>query len=381
MLENKFSKQDRLFMGEALSLARCGLYTTYPNPAVGCVFVRGGKIIGRGYHHKAGQPHAEIMALNDAKNDVKGATCYVTLEPCSHYGRTPPCAKRLVEAGISRCVIATGDPNPQVHGRGIEILKQASIEVCYPLCDDKARFLNRAFMKAITQKLPYVSLKIGMSTDAKTALANGQSKWITCQKSRAQVQKLRALCDVIITGSGTVISDNPLLNVRYDELPKKTRKVLPREELRQPLKVILDSHARLVPEHFQIFSKGQVLWVVGATTDECREEIVDEHVTKLYLSCDQDGHVNLRKVLEYLGQKDYRHVFVEAGSLLSSAFVKADLVDEFYFFIAPKLLGKSSRDALRLEEPLALDDCLKYKIVKTKKCGDDVLIHGLIKEY
>lgn len=381
MSENKFLKQDRLYMAEALKLAKCGLYTTYPNPAVGCVFVRNGKIIGRGYHHKAGQPHAEIMALNDAKNDVKGATCYVTLEPCSHYGRTPPCANRLVEAGISRCVIATGDPNPKVHGLGIEILKQAAIEVSYPLLEEKARFINRAFLKSITQNIPYVSLKIGMSSDAKTALANGQSKWITCDKSRRQVQKLRAMCDVIITGSGTVISDNPLLSVRYDELPKHARKILAEEDVRQPLKVILDTRESLICENFRIFSQGKVLWVVGSKDNCSYEQALNENVTKLSLPIASDGHIDLHKLLAYLGSKNYRHALVEAGSILSTSFVNADLVDDVYLFIAPKLLGMNSRNALNLKEPQALDECLKYKIVKAKHCGEDIFVHGLIKEY
>ena len=236
-------------------------------------------------------------------------------------------------------------------------------------------------MKAITQNIPYVTLKVGMSSDAKTALANGQSKWITCDKSRRQVQKLRAMCDVIITGSGTVISDNPLLSVRYDELPKKTRKILSREDVRQPLKVILDTRDSLVCENFKIFSQGKVLWVVGSKDGSSSEQSLNEHVTKLSLPIAVDGHIDLNKLLAYLGSKNYRHALVEAGSILSTAFVNADLVDDFYFFIAPKLLGMNSRNALNLKEPQALDDCLKYKIVKAKRCGDDIFVHGLIKEY
>lgn len=381
MNENKLNNSDRPFMAQALKLAACGLYTTYPNPAVGCVFVRNGKIIGQGYHHKAGQPHAEIMALKDANYDVKGATCYVTLEPCSHYGRTPPCAKTLANAGIARCVIATGDPNPKVSGRGIAILKEAGIKVTLSVLEDKARFLNRAFMKGITHKMPYVSLKSGMSTDAKTALADGQSKWITGEKSRSCVQNIRAKCDVIITGSGTVIADNPSLSVRYNELPKKARKILSLEDVRQPLKVILDSKERLVCSSFKLFSEGLNLWVTASKDGCLHEEIINEHITRLYVPLDETDHVSIKKVLEYLGEKSYRHVLVEAGSILSSAFVNQNLVDDFYFFIAPKILGKSAKSALSLNDPLCLDDSFKYKIKKVKKYGDDVMIHGVVKEY
>lgn len=206
---SQVSDTDKKFMMQALKLASCGLYTSYPNPAVGCVIVRDGKIIGRGYHHKAGCPHAEIMALQDASFDVEGATVYVTLEPCSHYGRTPPCALKLKELKVKRVVAAADDPNPKVNGKGFKILRDAGIEVTQHVLEKEALFQNRAFMKSITGPIPYVSVKVGMSLDGKTALKDGSSKWITGPESRQKVQDIRAKSDCIITGVNTVIADDP----------------------------------------------------------------------------------------------------------------------------------------------------------------------------
>ena len=224
-------------MMQALKLASCGLYTSYPNPAVGCVIVRDGKVIGEGYHHAAGQPHAEIMALADANYDVEGATVYVTLEPCSHYGRTPPCALKLVEMKVSKVVVAADDPNPKVNGRGFQILKEAGIEVVQHVLEKESLYQNRAFFKSIQGPYPYVSVKVAMSLDGKTALADGSSKWITGERSRQKVQDIRAKSDCIITGVNTVIADDPQLNVRYETLRKKYLKKIDREYIRQPLKV------------------------------------------------------------------------------------------------------------------------------------------------
>lgn len=373
-------KIDRLFMKQALKLASKGRFTTFPNPAVGCVIVRDGRIIGRGYHHKAGQPHAEVMALKNANFDVKGATAYVTLEPCSHYGRTPPCAKTLSEAGISRCVIACTDPNPKVSGRGIKILRDAGVEVSEHVLENQALFLNRAFMKSVIGPYPYVSVKVAMSTDAKSALSDGQSKWITSEKSRSHVQKLRAQSDVIITGSDTIIADNPRLNVRFNELPKKVLKAIGDTPFKQPLKVVLDSRRRLSPDAFPIFKEGNTLLVHASGNGNCdyTEQKYSECLTILYLPKDGE-HIDLKALLKYLGERSYRHCFIEAGATLSSAFIEQNLVDELYVFIAPKLLGYQGRQAFKINSPKLLSDALKFKLHKLKKCGDDVLLH-LLKE-
>lgn len=271
MAKEKLS--DKHFMKLALKQAKMGLYTTSPNPAVGCVIVREGKVLGKGYHHRAGEPHAEIMAMNDATekgHNLDGATAYVTLEPCSHYGRTPPCAKALCAANIKRVVIATVDPNPKVAGRGIAILKAAGIEVKVGVCKKKALELNRAFFYAITRGRPWVFVKYGMSLDAKLALENGESKWITNADARHDVQRLRLWADAIITSHATVKADNPRLNVRLNDLPFTVQKDLDPKLVRQPLRVVIDSHGSLCAkreqsllEPYTMFHDGQNYIVVG----------------------------------------------------------------------------------------------------------------------
>ncbi|MDD6318227.1 MAG: bifunctional diaminohydroxyphosphoribosylaminopyrimidine deaminase/5-amino-6-(5-phosphoribosylamino)uracil reductase RibD [Succinatimonas hippei] len=371
-------KLDRQYMARALKLASHGLYTASPNPAVGCVIVRDGKIIGEGWHHRAGEGHAEIMALESVNGSVKGATVYVTLEPCSHYGRTPPCAVRLVHEGIKRCVIAVGDPNPKVSGRGVRILKSAGIEVKTGVLEKKAWFLNRAFMKAITSDKPFVTVKTGMSLDAKIALKDGQSQWITSARSRSQTMDLRARSDAIITGSGTVIADNPRLSVRYAELPGKAKKKVSESEIRQPLKVVLDSRSRLNPDDFELFKAGgRVLWCTAQKKEQSvREERIDDRVTRLYVPS-EGGHISLSGVLEYLGAHQIRRVLVEAGGTLTGSFISADLADEVYAFVAPVLLGTQSQSAFVLSAPQTLSESARLCLHSVKKIGDDVRLHYL----
>ena len=376
MTKDLVTKTDLMYMKQALKLASCGLYTSYPNPAVGCVIVRDGKILGQGYHHKAGMPHAEIMALQDANFDVKGATAYVTLEPCSHYGRTPPCAVKLVEMQVAKVVVASGDPNPKVHGRGFKILRDANIQVVEHVLEKKALFQNRAFMKAIVNPHPYVTVKVAMSLDAKTALKNGQSKWITNEKSRAKVQQLRALCDCIITSSNTVIADNPRLNVRYNELSKKILDKIDKAYIRQPLKVILDGHDRLDISKYQIFNEGKCLLVkaLKEQSSEVKVETINEHVDIVYIPM-QNGNLNLDELLKYLGSIQIRHVFVEAGSTLVSAFINGNFVDEIYAFVAPKLLGVNAKEAFKADELSDLSAAKNFKLHKVKQYDSDVLLH------
>lgn len=379
-LMTPITESDRHYMKRALKLASFGLYTTYPNPAVGCVFVRDGRIIGAGWHHKAGQPHAEIMAINNAGCDVKGATAYVTLEPCSHYGRTPPCALRLVHEGVSRVVIAAGDPNPKVSGRGIKILRDAGIEVVEHVFEKEAWFLNRAFMKSITTNVPFVTLKVAMSLDGATALKDGQSKWITDECSRSDVQDLRAQSDVIITSWSTVIADNPLMNVRYEQLPLSVRMKVHENDLRQPLKVIIDSQGRFSKQYtykrsnYAIFNSGKVLLCVARNVENPELLELDEHVSELLLP-QQNGHISLKVLLEYLGSKQYRRCMVEAGSKLTGAFTAQGLFDELYAYIAPKILGNDSRRAFDCTSPSLLKDAEQYVLFSSEKLKADVRLH------
>lgn len=375
---SQVSDTDKKFMMQALKLASCGLYTSYPNPAVGCVIVRDGKIIGRGYHHKAGCPHAEIMALQDASFDVEGATVYVTLEPCSHYGRTPPCALKLKELKVKRVVAAADDPNPKVNGKGFKILRDAGIEVIQHVLEKEALFQNRAFMKSITGPIPYVSVKVGMSLDGKTALKDGSSKWITGPESRQKVQDIRAKSDCIITGVNTVIADDPSMSVRYNELKDKYYQKIDKEYLRQPLKVILDTNSNLDITKYKIFKEGKALLVNGTTDSELvgTEKVVDEHVTRIFMPLRHDL-IDLEYLLKYLGELKIRRVMVEAGSILTSAFINAGFCDELYLFVSGKVLGKDGRAAFNLENALSLDKCQEFTLYKTKKYGSDVLLHYL----
>lgn len=379
MKQKSQDKLDRRYMARALKLASHGLYTASPNPAVGCVIVRDGKIIGEGWHHRAGEGHAEIMALENAGGSVKGATAYVTLEPCSHYGRTPPCAVRLVHEGIKRCVIAVGDPNPKVSGRGVKILESAGIEVKSGVLESKAWFLNRAFMTGITGPRPFVTVKTGMSLDARIALEDGQSQWITGPKARSCGMNIRARCDAIITGSGTVMADNPRLSVRWDELPSKAKKLVSREEVRQPLKVVLDSRARLNPADWDLFkSGGKVLWCTAlkGRAREVRKEQLDDRVTRLQVPA-EGGRLSLEAVLEYLGSLQLRRVLVEAGGAVTGSFVASGLADEIYAFIAPEVLGRQSQPAFALDAPAELSDAQRFSLHSVKKVGCDVRLHYL----
>ncbi len=363
---------DISYMRRALELASLGLYSTYPNPAVGCVIVKDKKIIGEGYHHKAGQPHAEIEALKSADYNVKGATCYVTLEPCSHYGRTPPCALKLVEMKVKRVVIACGDPNPKVAGRGIKILKDAGIEVTEHVLEQEAYELNRAFFKAIVENIPYVSVKIGMSLDARTALTSGASQWITGAESRSDVQDLRATSDALITGIGTVAADNPRLNVRYADLPSEVRSKLSADALRQPIKVVLDSRGSLDFNKYQIFSTGKVLWCTAAVgVETVSEERLNDQVTRVKLPR-ENGLVDLKALLSYLGTIGIRRALVEAGATLSSAFIEQSLADEIICYVAPKIIGGSSQSTFRLPEIAELNAKTAYKFSKAELKGSDV---------
>lgn len=363
-------------MMQALKLASCGLYTSYPNPAVGCVIVRDGKVIGEGYHHAAGQPHAEIMALADANYDVEGATVYVTLEPCSHYGRTPPCALKLVEMKVSKVVVAADDPNPKVNGRGFQILKEAGIEVVQHVLEKESLYQNRAFFKSIQGPYPYVSVKVAMSLDGKTALADGSSKWITGERSRQKVQDIRAKSDCIITGVNTVIADDPQLNVRYETLRKKYLKKIDREYIRQPLKVILDTNSRLDIGRYRIFKEGSVLLVNG-TTDSVLIGTVrreNENVTRIFMPI-RDNYIDLEFLLKHLGSMNIRRVLVEAGAQLTSSFINSGFTDEIYAFISGKFMGKDGRNAFILDNALSMDRCQSYTLYKSKRYKDDVLLH------
>ena len=355
---------DQLFMVRALELARQGLYSTHPNPRVGCVIVRDGQIIGEGWHVRAGEPHAEVHALRQAGELARGATAYVTLEPCSHFGRTPPCAEALVKAGVARVVAAMPDPNPQVAGRGLERLRSVGIEVSSGVLEAEARELNVGFIKRMETGFPYVRVKLAMSLDGRTAMASGESQWITGPAARAAVQRLRARSSVVITGADTVLMDAARLTVRGEELgvsPEQAALALGRP----PLRVLVDGRGR-VPLSAPFFQAGPALVVTALNTPVDYPAAGHE-----CLALPGDGErVDLAALLRNLAERGANEVLVEAGPRLAGAFARLGLVDEYQIFMAGKFLGSSARPLL--DWPLQrMAEAPELRIREVRAVGDD----------
>ncbi|KTC08700.1 diaminohydroxyphosphoribosylaminopyrimidine deaminase [Pseudomonas sp. ICMP 10191] len=354
------------YMARALELARKGLYSTHPNPRVGCVIVREGRIVGEGWHVRAGEPHAEVHALRQAGELARGATAYVTLEPCSHQGRTPPCADALIEAGVTRAVAAMQDPNPEVSGRGLLRLMNAGIGVQCGVLESEARALNKGFLKRMETGLPYVRVKMAMSLDGRTAMASGESQWITGPEARSAVQRLRAQSSVVLSGADTVLADKARLTVRPDELGLDAE-LTSLAAARPPLRVLIDGRLR-VPLDAPFFQAGSAL-VVTCAAASARGRYQEEGHEMLALA-DSAGHVDLRRLMGELAARGVNEVLVEAGPRLAGAFARLGLVDEFQLFIAGKFLGSSARPLLDL--PLAqMSEALELNIVEMRAVGND----------
>ncbi|MEP1445393.1 MAG: bifunctional diaminohydroxyphosphoribosylaminopyrimidine deaminase/5-amino-6-(5-phosphoribosylamino)uracil reductase RibD [Paraglaciecola sp.] len=340
----QFSNNDFLMMARAIQLAKFGQYTTAPNPNVGCVISDDqGVVFGEGWHKKAGTPHAEIHALKQAGEAAKGATAYVTLEPCSHFGRTPPCADSLIAAGVSRVVAAMVDPNPLVSGNGLRKLQQAGIKTQQGLLQTDAEQLNRGFIKRMRTGRPWVTVKLAASLDGKTALENGQSQWITGSQARQDVQRHRAKSCAILSGSGTVIADNPMLNVRYAELNLSKDK-LAQQDLRQPLRVLLDGRNQL-PSSLKCLQStennvaGKVLLINGRRS----EHQFEKHVSQ-WQAPFKGNKLDLEKVMDKLGEMQLNQIWVEAGAKLAGALLQNKLIDELILYQAPKLIGSAGQN-------------------------------------
>jgi len=380
------AEQDTVWMTLAIELAKKGLYTTDPNPRVGCVLVKHGKVIGSGYHIQAGEPHAEVYALREAGEKAVGATAYVTLEPCSHFGRTPPCAKALVESGVSRVVVGMQDPNPAVCGGGIALLRGAGIAVDVGVCESKARLLNRGFIKRFTEGFPWVRLKIGASIDGRTAMASGESKWITSSESRLDVQKLRAQSSCVLTGINTVLADNPSLAVRVDQwvdgYPETPRSFDGREAVRQPVRIILDRCLRVNPDSLIFNQSGKNIVIVGGQLDlsENQLDLSQESVARVRdcaelwaVPLDASGRLDLRIVLQKLAALGMNEVLIEAGATLAGAFLSQQLVDECILYLAPKFLGATARPMVDIS--LAhLQDAFCYQVASLDLMGEDIKV-------
>lgn len=348
---------DHKMMSLALQLAKQGQYTARPNPMVGCVLVKEEKIIGQGWHEKFGQAHAEINALKQAQEKAKGATCYVTLEPCSHTGKTGPCVKALVDAGISKVIAAMQDPNPQVAGQGFELLIKQGIEVEYGLLESQAQELNRGFISRFQRKRPWTTCKLAMSLDGRTALADGSSQWITGKSARSDVQKLRARHDAILTGSATFLADNPSLNIRAkDAMLSGENWFLKAEKtgFSQPNRILLDRQHQGDISAKLFNADANVFWV----SDYFKSEEKKEHIIHL------PSFKSLDKLLNYFSEKSVNHLLIEAGHSLAGEFLKQNLIDELVIYMAPKLMGNQAKGLFNLNiekmsytKSLVLKDC------------------------
>jgi diaminohydroxyphosphoribosylaminopyrimidine deaminase/5-amino-6-(5-phosphoribosylamino)uracil reductase len=344
-------------MARALRLAEQGLFTTTPNPRVGCIIVNDGLVVGEGWHVRAGEPHAEVHALRAAGERSKGATAYVTLEPCSHHGRTPPCANALIDAGVSRVVAAMRDPNPQVAGRGLELLTLAGVRVQVGLLESEARELNIGFISRMTCGRPWVRLKTASSLDGKTALLNGESKWITGSAARADVQRWRARACVILTGVGTVLADDPQMNVRDIETS------------RQPLKVIVDSRLA-TPPNARILHGGAFIACVEA--DPARRAALEAASAQILELPGADGRVDLVALLQEFGRQGINEVHVEAGATLNGALLIAGLVDEWVSYIAPVAMGHAARGLFNGPELTDMAERQAFVMHDARMVGPDI---------
>jgi len=350
--------RDAFYMARAISLAKKGRYTTDPNPRVGCVLVRDDVVIGEGWHVKAGQGHAEVEALKNTP-DAKGATAYVTLEPCSHQGRTPPCCDALIKAGVSRIVAAMQDPNPLVSGRGLERLKAAGIEVVCGVLQEDAQTLNRGFIKRMSEQRPFVRSKLAMSLDGRTAMASGESKWITSDKSRADVQLLRAESSAILTGISTVLADDPALNARVDG------------DVLQPIRVVLDTKLNMPISAQMAKLPGRSL-ILTCAEDQQKQQALQQAGFEVHQLPGKDGRLDLHAVMEFLAGQQINEVLVEAGSVLNGALLDEGLVDEYVIYMAPCILGDQGRGLFALPGLQQMADKKQLKLRDVRQVGPDL---------
>ncbi len=345
-----FSENDTYYMSLALKLAHKGQYGVRSNPMVGCIITKNNNIIAQGYHQNFGEPHAEINALTQINHQANDTTLYVTLEPCAHQGKTPPCAQALINAGVKKVIIASLDPNPLVGGKGVTMLENAGIEVVIGLLENEAKQLNRAFIKRMKTGLPFVTCKIAMSLDGKTAMASGESKWITGEVARLDVQKLRANNQAIMTGSGTILADNPLMTVRLDNIDNT------------PLRVVVDGKNQITNTHLNIFS------------EDANTQVFNSENTKI----NDTGKLDLNDILSQLATQDINSVLLEAGPSLIGAMVTARLIDEFIIYTAPILMGSDANSMMNLSIQ-KMNNKLELNIQDIRMVGEDIKITATLK--
>ena len=354
----------KLYMKRALTLARKGIGRTSPNPAVGCVIVKDGQIIGEGWHKKAGQPHAEINALEMAGEAARDADLYVTLEPCCHTGQTPPCSDALIKAGIKRVIAGMSDPNPQVNGGGLKMLALAGIETFCGIMEDECRAINRAFIKRITTGLPYVIFKSAMTLDGHIATVTGDSRWISCEESRKYVHRLRSNCDAIMVGVDTIIADNPQLTVRH-------------VRGRNPVRIIVDSTLR-TPESVYVLSGRMARKTIIATAEtnpRVHLRYLQQGATILVCKTEK-GRVCMQDLLSQLAQTGIQSVLVEGGSRVAGTMLQEGLIDELILFYAPKIIGSNGFSPFSMETIATMKDAMRFKIGDLKRSGSDIFVQA-----
>ncbi len=355
-------------MAEAIKLARKGLYSTHPNPRVGCVIVYDSELISSGWHEFAGGPHAEMAAFNQK---INAADCdiYVTLEPCSHHGKTPPCVDTIIDHKPKRVVIAAQDPNPLVSGQGIAKLKAANIDVIVGILENEARALNPGFFSRFEKQMPFVRLKIATSLDGKTALNNGESKWITGESARRDVQFLRARCSAILTSASTVLSDDPRLDIRLSRLDLGQR-----VDVRQPVRVVVDSKLRLTGKE-KIFKQGETVWIYTLNTDQSKQKALLAAGADIFLARPtKSGQVDLYQMLQNLAEREINEIHTECGQALAGALLQLNLVDELIVYMAPQILGSRARGAFDIGELTDMKSRLACKMRQVRSIGDDLRI-------
>jgi diaminohydroxyphosphoribosylaminopyrimidine deaminase/5-amino-6-(5-phosphoribosylamino)uracil reductase len=358
-----FSESDRAHMARALQLAEKGRYAAHPNPMVGCVVVRDGEIVGEGWHAVAGEAHAEINALRVAGERARGASVFVTLEPCAHHGKTPPCADALIEAGVAEVVVGFEDPNPSVSGAGLDALRRAGIAIRTGLLQAEVQTLNRGFIRRVTEGRPWVRLKIAASLDGRTAMANGQSRWITGPEARSDVQVLRAASGAVMTGIGTVLTDDPSLTVRDAAIDTQGK---------QPLRVILDKHLRVPASAKMLSLPGET--VVYCIEDRDRGPLVDAGAEVVRVPETGDGLVDIDAVLEDLGKREVNDLLVEAGPALAGSLITGGYLDELVIYQAPHIMGSETLGMFRTPAWTELGDRCALEIIDVRMVGADTRI-------
>ncbi len=359
MAQGEYSELERAMMARALALAARGLYTATPNPRVGCVIAQGERIVGDGWHQRAGEAHAEVNALEQAGEAARGATVYLTLEPCNHHGRTPPCAEALVAAGVARVVCAMRDPNPAA-AHGADRLSAAGIAVAHGLLADEARELNIGFVSRMTRGRPWVRMKIAATLDGRSALADGSSQWITGEAARLDGHRWRARACALLTGIGTVKADDPQLNVRGVDTP------------RQPLRVIVDSRLE-TPPTARILQGGNVLLFCGVD-DAARRRALEAKGAEVMVLANAAGKVDLPPMLEALARRGVNELHVEGGFKLNGSLVREGCVDEFLFYLNPSLLGDTAQGMVNLPAPAALGARIKLRLHAVERVGEDLRV-------